>query len=140
MLRCPLRVYYSLCVSIICILHVAVCYLILYCLFRCLKNPSSNSELALTMRSNTQYIVHGPCQMEKYLLIARTHHFVPVAIETSGAFGSAALELYTDIARRIRFVTLEVNARPYLIQRISVALQQGNAAAILGTSCVDTLF
>ena len=78
--------------------------------------------------------------MEKYLLIARTHHFVPVAIETSGAFGSAALELFTDIARRIRFVTLEVNAQPYLIQRISVALQQGNAAAILGTSRVDTLF
>ena len=77
--------------------------------------------------------------MEKYLLIARTYHFFPVAIKTLGAFGSAALELFTDIARCIRFVSLEVNARPYLIQQISVALQQGNAATILGTSRVDTL-
>ena len=38
---------------------------------------------------------------DKYLTIARTHHFVPVVVETSGAFGSDALQLLTDIARRI---------------------------------------
>ena len=75
---------------------------------------------------------------EKDISIARTHHFVPVAIETSGAFGPDALELVSDITRRMRIVTLEVKSRTYLIQRVSVALQQGNAAVILGTSLADT--
>ena len=60
-----------------------------------------------------------------------------LAIETSGAFGPDPLELFSDIARRIRIVTLEVKSRAYLIQRVSVALQQGNAAAILWTSLAD---
>ena len=38
----------------------------------------------------------------KYEIIARTHHFVPVVVETSGAFGTEALELFTEIARRVR--------------------------------------
>ena len=63
----------------------------------------------------------------KYYSLARAHHFVPVAVETSGAFGPAALELLTDIAKCIQTITQEVKSRAYLFQRISVALQQGNA-------------
>ena len=74
---------------------------------------------------------------DKYLAIARSHHFVPVAVETSGAFGPEALELFDDIARRIRIVSQEVKSRAFLFQRISVALQQGNASAVLGTAPVD---
>ena len=70
----------------------------------------------------------------KYLTIARTHHFVPVVVETSGAFGTDALQLLTDIARRIQAVTGEIKSRAYLFQRVSVALQQGKAAAVLGTA------
>ena len=73
----------------------------------------------------------------KYLTIARTHHFVPVVVETSGAFGPDALQLLMDIARRIRAVTREIKSRAYLFQRVSVALQQGNAAAVLGTARMD---
>ena len=74
---------------------------------------------------------------DKYLTIARTHHFVPVVVETSGAFGPDALQLFADIARRIRAVTREIKSRAYLFQRVSVALQQGNAAAVLGTARMD---
>ena len=70
----------------------------------------------------------------KYYNIARVHHFVPVAVETSGAFGPAALELFTDTAKCTRMVTQEVKSRAYLFQRVSLALQQGNAASVLGTS------
>ena len=73
----------------------------------------------------------------KYTLISRTHHFVPVAIETSGAFGPDALGLVHDIAKRIRGITQEVKARAYLLQQLSVAVQRGNAAALMGTTSVD---
>ena len=74
---------------------------------------------------------------DKYLTIARTHHFVPVVVETSGAFGPDALQLLTYIARRIRAVTREIKSRACLFQCVPVALQQGNAAAVLGTARMD---
>ncbi len=40
----------------------------------------------------------------RYAAICRTHHFVPIAIEASGAFGHDAKGLIIDIARRIRSV------------------------------------
>ena len=73
----------------------------------------------------------------KYVAISRTHHFIPIAIETSGALGHEAMGLITDIARRIWNISHEPMARAYLLQRISVAIQQGNAAAVLGTTTAD---
>ena len=71
---------------------------------------------------------------EKYIAISRSHQFIPVAIETSGAFGQDARGLIADIAHRIRSVSHEPKAHAYLVQRISVAIQQGNAAAVIGTA------
>ena len=80
--------------------------------------------------------VAGQAEMRKrskYEIIARTHHFVLVVVETSGAFGTEALDLFAEIARRVRTVTQEVRARAFLLQQVSVALQRGNAASVLGS-------
>ena len=80
--------------------------------------------------------VAGQAKMRKrskYEIIARTHHFVSVVVETSGAFGTEALDLFAEIARRVRKVTQEVRARAFLLQQVSVALQRGNAASVLGS-------
>ena len=69
----------------------------------------------------------------KYEIIARTHHFVPMVVETSGAFGTEALDLFAEIARRVHAVTQEVRAQAFLLQQVSVALQRGNAASVLGS-------
>ena len=69
----------------------------------------------------------------KYEIIARTHHFVSVVVETCGVFGTEALDLFVEIARRVRKVTQEVRARAFLLQQVSVALQRGNAASVLGS-------
>ena len=66
---------------------------------------------------------------EKYALLSKSHHFVPVAIETSGALGPDALSLLTDISRRQQSITHD-----HLLQRVSIALQQGNAASVMGTT------
>ena len=75
---------------------------------------------------------------DKYQFLSQTHHFVPVAVETSGVFGPDAFELFREIGGRIRTLTLEKNSRAYLIQQVSVAIQRGNAASVLGTLCVNS--
>ena len=71
---------------------------------------------------------------EKYALLSKSHHFVPVAIETSGALGPDALSLLTDISRRQQSITHDHQSLPFLLQRVSIALQQGNAASVMGTT------
>ena len=62
------------------------------------------------------------------------YHFVPVAIETYGAWGSKSLKLIKEIGKKIREVTGEKRSTFYLSQSISVAIQRGNAACIIGTA------
>lgn len=69
----------------------------------------------------------------KYEIIARTHPFVPVVVKTSEAFGTDALGLFAEITGRVGAVTQEVRAQAFLLQQVSVTLQHGNAASVLGT-------
>ena len=69
----------------------------------------------------------------KYLDLARTHHFVAVVVETAGAMGSDALDFFADIGSRVKAVTNEAQSRAFILQQVSVALQRGNAASVLGT-------
>ena len=71
---------------------------------------------------------------DKYAELAATHHFVPVAIETMGVFGKEAEAFFIELGRRIREETGEPLSFHYLLQRIAVAVQRGNAAAVLGTT------
>ena len=68
----------------------------------------------------------------KYAHLNPSHHFVPIAVETLGAFGPEALTFIRDLGRRIMDATQEPLSHHHLRQRIAVAVQRGNAAAILG--------
>ena len=68
----------------------------------------------------------------KYQTLTHTHIFTPVSVETSGACGPEALSLFRDIAGRISSTTKDLSALSYLLQQVSVAIQRGNAAAVLG--------
>ena len=70
----------------------------------------------------------------KYIELAATHHFIPVAIESTGVFGPQAHAFFRKLGRRIKEETGEPLSLHYLYQRIAVAIQRGNAAAVLGTS------
>ena len=72
-------------------------------------------------------------KQQKYADVITGIDFVPVAIETSGVWGEQALELVTELGRRIAAVTFEPRSTAFLRQRISVAVQRGNAGCILGT-------
>ena len=68
---------------------------------------------------------------KKYSDLLHTHKFVPVAIESSGVFGPQSLSFVKELGRRIRYQTRE-KAVAYPIQRLSIAVQQGNVVSILG--------
>ena len=57
------------------------------------------------------------------------HHFVPVAFETLGPICSAGLDLINSLgSNKISTKTNEPRERMFLFQRLSIALQRGNAA------------
>ncbi len=72
-------------------------------------------------------------QLKKYAHLDMRHHFVPFVVETSGVLGEAADDFTRDLGRRLYKATGESRRREFLLQRISVAVQKGNAAAVLGT-------
>ena len=57
-----------------------------------------------------------------------------MAVETLGLFGPEAHLLLDECGHRIRDVTLDPQSYHFFQQRLAVALQRGNAAAILGFS------
>ena len=59
---------------------------------------------------------------------------MPMAIETLGTWGPAATELCKDIGSRLASTSGDPRALPFLRQRLGLAVQRGNAAAVSGTS------
>ena len=74
----------------------------------------------------------------KYSSLNSSYFFMPVAVETLGVIGPDSLAFLHDLASRIQKVTMEPLALQYLLQRLSVAIQRGNAIAIRGTAEWDS--
>ena len=68
-----------------------------------------------------------------YRNLGNNYIFCVFAVETLGTFGEEALSLVQELGRRIRGVTGEARSRLFLTQRISIAIQRGNAISILAT-------
>jgi len=66
---------------------------------------------------------------DKYTRLASTHIFCPFAIETAGAWHETAKEVTQEIGRCITVVTEDTRETEFLFQRLSMALQRGNAVS-----------
>ena len=69
----------------------------------------------------------------KYGVPSTTHIFFPVAVETADAWNQLAVELIQELGRLIAVVTVDTRETVFLFQRLSIALQRGNAIAFLST-------
>ena len=69
----------------------------------------------------------------KYAHLGQAYRFTPVAIETMGALGPHTAAFLKELGRRIYQETGEARSSAFLLQRLSVAVQRGNAAAVMGT-------
>ena len=72
-------------------------------------------------------------KLEKYTNLSHSHFFAPIAIETTGVFGPKTMTFIKDLTRRITHQIGELKLTAFLLQRLSVAVQMGNTASILGT-------
>ena len=64
--------------------------------------------------------------MEKYSNLSDNYRFVPVGAKTYGAYGPQGIKLVKQIAKKILEATGEKLSTFYLLQSISMAIQQGN--------------
>ena len=70
---------------------------------------------------------------KKYHSLVAFYIFIPIAVETFGALGESATAFLKKLGSRLAVSTGESRASQYLLQRLSVAVQRGNAASVMGT-------
>ncbi len=70
----------------------------------------------------------------KYAHLGPQFIIQPVAIETSGAIGPSTLSFLEKLGRRIHLATGDPCSTQFFLQRLSVVVQRGNSAAILGST------
>ena len=67
----------------------------------------------------------------KYAALASSYRFEPIAIETLGVFGPTTKNIIREIGKLITEKTGEKRETLWLKQRLSIAVQRGNALSIL---------
>ena len=67
----------------------------------------------------------------KYPDLVRRFRFEPVAIETSGVYGPTTKIIVQEIGRKISQISGDKRETMWLKQRLSIAIQRGNALSIL---------
>ena len=70
----------------------------------------------------------------KYGCLDSTYTFTPIAIKSFGDCGPLTMGFLMDLGSRLKLTTGEENSFKYLLQRLSVAVQRGNSALVLGTT------
>lgn len=69
----------------------------------------------------------------KYASLSNNYIFMPLGVETFGPWGPTMKNFIKKVAPRLVDVTGDKRAGSFLAQRISLAIQRGNAASVLGT-------
>ena len=70
----------------------------------------------------------------KYSNLGDRYRFEPIAIETSGAFGSTTRNIVKEIGKRIAEKTGVKRESMWLKQRLNIAIQRGNALTIISSA------
>ena len=72
-------------------------------------------------------------KIKKYANLQRELCFSPIAFDTMGVVGSKSMLFLRDLGRRIRATSNDPKSFIYLLRRLAVTVQRGNAISILGT-------
>jgi len=74
---------------------------------------------------------------DKYSNIPSSYIFQPIALETLGPINSSAVEILSEVGRRIAQVSGEPRATKFLFQRLSVTLQRFNSILLYQSFIVN---
>lgn len=75
-----------------------------------------------------------------YIDIKTQYHFTPLAFETFGSVGPETEVFLKKLGKLMKKNTGEPRSLDFLLQRISIAIQRGNAICIKGTFCDNDEF
>jgi len=75
----------------------------------------------------------------KYANLAGTRIFYPFAVETPCTWHDMAIELTQEIGRRITAITEDSRETTFIFQRLSIALQRGNAVSFYNATATICL-
>ena len=92
------------------------------------------SNMAGTKRPGMASAKAAALKHRKYSKLEHSYHFVAFAVETFGPWSSESVVLLNKIGSELLRITGEPKSRHYLFQRVSLAIQRGNAVCV--TSCI----
>ena len=69
----------------------------------------------------------------KYEYLCNRYIFIPFGVETFGTWGPESASFVANLGRRLKDKTGEIRSVEFLRQRLSIEIQRGNAASVLGT-------
>jgi len=72
----------------------------------------------------------------KYVSLAASYIFFPIAVETQGPLSEEARQLLRDLGRRISASAGDDREMSFLFQRVSVVVQRFNAVLLHDSFCV----
>ena len=78
-------------------------------------------------------------KLTKYKELDARFEVIPVANETFGSWGAASLKFVREIGDRMIAQTKDKRSKYNLLQNISMTVQKGNVASILGTMPTNKL-
>ena len=79
------------------------------------RSAGSAAEIAALRKTN------------KYAALPSCYIFQPIALETLGALNTSAVEVLTEVGKRISQLSGEPRATKFLFQRLSIAIQRYNS-------------
>ena len=72
-------------------------------------------------------------KVRKYDALADKYIIVPLAFETLGPICAEGVSFVRDLGKRLTEVSRDLRETAYLFQRLSIAIQRGNALSVLAT-------
>ena len=82
--------------------------------------------------------VLAAAKIRKYNTLESTHIFVPLAFETIGPVCAEGVSFLVEVGKRLATVSGDPRESNFLFQRLSVAIQRGNAISVLATLRSET--
>ena len=73
-------------------------------------------------------------KVEKSSNLTDNYYFLPISVETYGAYGPQGIKLVKQIGKKIQDATGKKLSTFFIFQSISMAIQRGNAVCV--TTCV----
>ena len=101
--------------------------------FTCVNTIARSHLGQSASQAGSVSVVAEEKKKRKYSSLSGSYFFTPIAVETLGPWGPEAIGFVTELGRRLITVTGDPRSGAFLKQKISIAVQRGNASCILGS-------